>query len=448
MDVAHLSLLIGTISALISTPVLVWISSIQPEPYMDEIFHIPQAHNYCVYNFSHWDGKITTPPGLYLSSLLIYSPFYLFLTSFIELCSVFNLRATNIIFSSLNTVVIFLLLRSIHTNSNYVISSLYALTLSLFPPLYFFSFLYYTDQGSTLFVLSALLAARQSHHAVSAILFLFSLLFRQTNVIWVCFAAACTLLHHVEGRIRSEAGLLERLVKAVAYLVLQLRPSIHTLLPYMLVCVSFLLCIIWNGGIVLGDRSQHKITLHFSQISYFVLLAGVFTWYQMLSSIKSVIITNFRQVIVWLLLLTIIFLLFARFSTVTHPYLLADNRHYTFYFWRKIINYSAYARYYLSIPYAIATILMTSLLIPGSSELYALVYWVSVVLVLSLQPLIEFRYFILPYLIFRIHSAHPSVAAVLTDMATYSAFNIATLYSFAYKSFYWDTSEDTQRFMW
>ena len=443
----HLSLVIGTISALISSPILLWLSSVQPEPYMDEIFHIPQARNYCAYNLSHWDRKLTTPPGLYLSSLIIYIPFSI-QTSLIELCSVFNLRATNIIFSSLSTVVVFLLLRSIYPSSNYFTSSLYALTLSQFPPLYFFSFLYYTDQGSTLFVLSALLAARQSRHNLSAMLFLVSLLFRQTNVIWVCFAAACTLLSRVESRIRSEAGLLERLVKAVVYLLLQLWPSLRTLLPYMLVCVSFLVYILWNGGIVLGDKSQHQVTLHFSQISYFVFIAGVFTWYEMLISIKRVFTTNFRQVVIWLLLLTILFLLFARFSTVTHPYLLADNRHYTFYFWRKIINYSAYTRYYLSIPYAIAAVLMTSLLIHGSSELYALVYWVSVVLVLSLQPLIEFRYFILPYLIFRIHSTHPQIETVLLDLATYSAVNIAALYSFVFKPFYWETSEDIQRFMW
>ena len=414
---------------------------------MDEIFHIPQAQNYCVYNFSHWNGKITTPPGLYLSSLFIYIPFSL-VQSPMELCSVFNLRATNIIFSSLNTVVLFLLLRSIHENSNFVISSLLALSLSLFPPLYFFSFLYYTDQGSTFFVLSALLAARKSHHVISAMLFLLSLLFRQTNVIWVCFAAACTLLQQVEGRIRPEAELLERLAKAVVYLLLQLWPSLHTLLPYILVCVAFLLFTFWNGGIVLGDRAQHQITLHFSQISYFVLLAGVCTWYQMITSVRRILKTHFRQVVLWLLLLAILFLLFARFSTVTHPYLLADNRHYTFYFWRKIINYSAYARYYLSIPYALSAILMTSLIIHGSSELYALVYWVCVLLVLSLQPLIEFRYFILPYLLFRIHSAHPSLAAVLMEIATYAAFNFAALYSFAYKTFYWEASEDIQRFMW
>ena len=33
------------------------------EPYMDEVFHIPQAQRYWNGNFTH-DPKITTPPGI------------------------------------------------------------------------------------------------------------------------------------------------------------------------------------------------------------------------------------------------------------------------------------------------------------------------------------------------------------------------------------------------
>lgn len=40
--------------------VAVWV----PEPYLDEIFHIPQARRYCQGRWLEWDDKITTPPGL------------------------------------------------------------------------------------------------------------------------------------------------------------------------------------------------------------------------------------------------------------------------------------------------------------------------------------------------------------------------------------------------
>lgn len=43
-------------------------NSVNPNPYMDEIFHIPQAQRYCNGTFCTWDPKITTLPGLYLFS--------------------------------------------------------------------------------------------------------------------------------------------------------------------------------------------------------------------------------------------------------------------------------------------------------------------------------------------------------------------------------------------
>ena len=46
------------------------------EPYMDEIFHIPQAQRYCDGNFTQWDNKITTLPGLYLFSVGLLDPAY------------------------------------------------------------------------------------------------------------------------------------------------------------------------------------------------------------------------------------------------------------------------------------------------------------------------------------------------------------------------------------
>ena len=54
------------------TPLLVWshwtwfdqVQSRVPDPYLDEVFHIPQAQRYCEDKWFEWDDKITTPPGL------------------------------------------------------------------------------------------------------------------------------------------------------------------------------------------------------------------------------------------------------------------------------------------------------------------------------------------------------------------------------------------------
>ena len=45
----------------------------------DEIFHVPQAQQYCAHNFTHWDPMITTLPGLWVMSSLAWpNRFFLF----------------------------------------------------------------------------------------------------------------------------------------------------------------------------------------------------------------------------------------------------------------------------------------------------------------------------------------------------------------------------------
>ncbi len=46
---------------------------------------------------------------------------------------------------------------------------LLSVNLTLFPVLFFFSFLYYTDVGATLFVLGACLLARRGSHVMAAL---------------------------------------------------------------------------------------------------------------------------------------------------------------------------------------------------------------------------------------------------------------------------------------
>lgn len=57
----------------------------------DEIFHIPQAQQYCKGNFGSWDPMITTPPGLYvllsLCSPLSIFRIYLIAIAYIQLLS-------------------------------------------------------------------------------------------------------------------------------------------------------------------------------------------------------------------------------------------------------------------------------------------------------------------------------------------------------------------------
>ena len=84
-------------------------------PYMDEIFHVTQAQSYCDGNFTEWNDKITTLPGLYLlNSLPARLGVILFNLDSQLLCTTFLLRLTNTILLSFTFVLVFNLYNQIH----------------------------------------------------------------------------------------------------------------------------------------------------------------------------------------------------------------------------------------------------------------------------------------------------------------------------------------------
>lgn len=70
---------------------------------------------------------------------------------------------------------------------------LQSISIATFPVFYFFSFLYYTDSGSTMFILASYYANLRSYHKTSASLGFISVLFRQTNIAWMAFMAGTTI---------------------------------------------------------------------------------------------------------------------------------------------------------------------------------------------------------------------------------------------------------------
>ena len=73
-----------------------------------------------------------------------------------------------------------------------------AMNLCLFPVLYFFSFLYYTDPGAVVFVLAMYLAALHNYDKLAGFLGLVSILFRQSNIIWLVFIAGVKTVDYIK----------------------------------------------------------------------------------------------------------------------------------------------------------------------------------------------------------------------------------------------------------
>lgn len=156
---------------------------------------MPQAQRYCRGDFWTWDPKLTTPPGLYLFAAPLGIVWNIIFGSLGSdgrsgndarglLCSIPALRIWNVIFAlgifkTIHSLVVHLQsqrLSAVRADSPSAIppeeraSALWeALSICLFPVSFFFHFLYYTDSGSTLFVLLAYLWMLQRRHYLSAI---------------------------------------------------------------------------------------------------------------------------------------------------------------------------------------------------------------------------------------------------------------------------------------
>lgn len=427
------------------------------EPYLDEVFHIPQAQKYSEGRWSEWDDKITTPPGLYATSILIYK----WLWGDRGECSATSLRMTNWLALSFLGLAAMNCRRLIETRlserdtgqprphalSIYAIHT--GLNIGLFPLLFFFSALYYTDVYSTLFVL----AAFQTHlrrvdpqgkswwsDIWTILLGVAALSFRQTNVFWVVvFMGGLEAVHAVKslplpsieqvqprysgpvekfkyyvmlcswGYIHDPAlnlvSLDDVLFFVISVAIAVLYNPIRVLKqvwPHIFVMGLFVAFVLWNGGVVLGDKSNHVATIHLAQMLYiwplfaffsaplilipilmllFPLIRKTYTKYQWgevlrsqaqskgsyvakgkaaevqpptdqdkdLSKMQELYFTYGRNLnIVGCLSLVPVALGIVHLNTIIHPFTLADNRHYMFYIFRYTILRAEWVRYALA----------------------------------------------------------------------------------------------------
>ncbi|KAF9427782.1 glucosyltransferase [Podila epigama] len=147
-----------------------------------------------------------------------------------------------------------------------------------------------------------------------------------------------------------------------------------------------------------------------------------------------------------LLSIAIVVLCIQKF-TIAHPFLLADNRHYTFYLWR-LINRVPRMRFALAPAYVTAAWCCWQALATEQSILWVVIYITATALTLIPSPLIEFRYFITPYLIYRLAMRQPRGAWLILELLSYTIINAITVWLFLNKPFRWAHEEGVQRFMW
>ncbi|KAG6031186.1 hypothetical protein E4U41_007660 [Claviceps citrina] len=413
-----------------------FVSQTVPQPYLDEVFHVPQAQRYCECRFLEWDDKITTPPGLVASVAG---------TSWLSDCGANALRFTNVVGLMVLAYLALLCRHAIESRLNaeahpsalletispYAIHT--ALNISLFPLLFFFSGLYYTDVLSTAVVLGAFLNHLKRvgrdrspwlSDAATALLGIAALFMRQTNVFWVVvWMGGLEAIHAIKmlrparvdqppvatlgaqlkfyswrysvGHVHDPPlGLAwpdDMLFTVISFGIAALCNPVRVMRqiwPYLSILVVFSGFVAWNGGVVLGDKSNHVATIHLAQMLYIWPFFAFFSLPLLLPYAASLVHTAMASLgpasrpareadppklpsarqrtaswiftpthAIWLLYLLATLAASAtvvQFNTIVHPFTLADNRHYMFYIFRYTIRRGNLVRLLLIIPYTLA----------------------------------------------------------------------------------------------
>ncbi|KAI9154113.1 hypothetical protein LWI28_021129 [Acer negundo] len=495
-------------------PVSILVNRVVPDPYMDEIFHIPQAQQYCKGNFKSWDPMITTPPGLYYLSLanvasLFPGMFFVqAVSSYLEVCSTAVLRSTNGVLAVLCSFVIYEIITHLRPALDDRKATLQAVVLALYPLHWFFTFLYYTDVASLTAVLAMYLACLKKKYQLSALLGALAVTIRQTNIIWILFVACTGVIDitladkrddekvgdsyvsiRTDNRLTStsrvtmgsslrkrksdgavdksdmsvprtstfsttqKSGLLDEM-RAIILTSWHMKWEILvSFSPFFLALVCFVTFVLWNGSVVLGAKEAHAVSPHFAQIMYFSLVSALFTAPVHFS--LGQVATLFRSF--WknrslgffqvLMALTACFLS-VHFFSLAHPYLLADNRHYPFYIWRKVIKAHWLMKYLLVPLYVYSWFSISSILGKTRRKIWVLAYFLATATVLVPAPLIEFRYYTIPFYFMILHSNINENRNWLLMGVLYIALNVFTMLMFLFRPFHWDHEPGIQRFIW
>ncbi|KAK7339630.1 hypothetical protein VNO77_20308 [Canavalia gladiata] len=156
-----------------------------------------------------------------------------------------------------------------------------------------------------------------------------------------------------------------------------------------------------------------------------------------------------RPLHVFLMLLALfVGILSVHFFSVAHPYLLADNRHYPFYLWRKVIMAHWSIKYLLVPVYICSWISIIRRLGKFRSKISVLAYFLATATVLVPAPLIEFRYYTIPFYFLVLHCNNRDDQGWLLTGALYIGVNIFTMMMFLFWPFQWDHEPGIQRFIW
>ncbi|HOW59016.1 MAG TPA: hypothetical protein PLO78_04750 [Candidatus Omnitrophota bacterium] len=337
--------------------------------------------------------EIVTGKNL-LPSTCPYLPGYhwsmAFLSSLIHDHHPYALRFLSSVCSFLCLVVFFLTAKKIDRNSAIQKSLLFL----FLPPLFPFFFLIYTDVYSMFYVFLALWAALNRRLRLSGILGILSLIVRQNNILWLGLIAFIAYFENVDTQDRWK----------------DVKKRIPQFSFFGLALILTIVFVIWNKGFVLGDKTNHFLSLTAGNLFFSAYLFFFLFLPQNLAN-GSKILHFLKQNKLILLILIELFFVYLLFFKSEHLYNTLAGHIHNRIVWRmeshKILSF-------LPIAYTVLSLCVTRL----QQKSFYLFYPVAILFLITL-PVIEIRYTFIPFSLFLLFKEKSSERITLLTLATY-----------------------------
>jgi alpha-1,2-glucosyltransferase len=160
-----------------------------------------------------------------------------------------------------------------------------------------------------------------------------------------------------------------------------------------------------EGHFVFGDRDNHKMHFHPTQILYLTLFMAInlpLNIDDYVTTAKQIFQKLFYSrhfLAAYLCLLAISIILVDKF-TLVHEFTLADNRHFIFYIYRFVHRFWI-IKWMMCAVYAFCILFLFRIMVNSEEKLFKFLLWlVASVGYLAFGKLVEFRYFAISLLIY------------------------------------------------
>lgn len=307
--------------------------------------------------------------------------------------------------------------------------------LLMFTPIIFpLFFLTYTDLPSLALVLVMLERAWNRHYFWAGVAALFAVLMRQPNIIWVVFTGCVIALRTFQAM-----SLVIDIRTPRSLLVLFRRPYVLTTLRkcrwLLLVFGLFVIFVLLNGGVAVGDAEQHQVTLNLSNL-YFFLLVAFFLFLPFNMEQTSDISRLIREQ--WWLLLVLVGFFFIYFNTYSHPHKY-NSPELDFYRHNLILYYTSdirLLRVLSFIPMAWMTLsFISAIQKSGYSGVILLMLGFSLLSFVPL-PLIEQRYYLVALTLFLAVRPRMTTVSTYATLGAFIALDAYILFHISQKTFF------------